>query len=505
VKILIAGSGGQLGRALQASAPAEHLIAAPAEADFDITDETQVIATIAAHKPDLVINAAAYTAVDKAEGDPARARLINATAVEYLAAHSPALVQISTDFVFDGTASRPIPPEARPNPLSIYGASKRASELAALPADPAPMSFMPQNLLVTGGAGFIGVNFVHYWEARYPQSRITVLDSLTYAGNPKSLTGARAKLVVGDIRDQPLVESLLRDRGIETIVHFAAESHVDRSIHGPAAFVDTNILGTLSLLQAARAVWLEGAGTPHRFHHVSTDEVFGTLGPADPAFSETTAYAPNSPYAASKAGSDHLVRAWHHTYGLQVTTSNCSNNYGPFQFPEKLIPLFLINALHGRPLPIYGDGRQVRDWLHVEDHCRGIEAVLTRGAVGETYCIGGGAELPNLTVIDTLCAAVDAAFGEDPRLATRFPDAPAARGLATASLKTFVTDRPGHDRRYAIDCSRARTELGYAPAHDFTGGFAETLGWYLAHEDWWRAIMDGSYRAWVEANYARRG
>lgn len=309
---------------------------------------------------------------------------------------------------------------------------------------------------------------------------------------------------MGDIRDTPLVERLLREHHIDTVVHFAAESHVDRSLHGPAAFIDTNIIGTLSMLTAARSVWLAGKDTPHRFHHVSTDEVFGTLGPKDPPFSETTPYAPNSPYAASKAGSDHLVRAWHHSYGLNVTTSNCSNNYGPLQFPEKLIPLFLINALHGRPLPIYGDGQQVRDWLHVEDHCRGIEAVLLRGSLGETYCIGGGAELPNLTVIDTMCAALDAAFAADPSLKTRFPEAPAANGQPSDSLKTYVTDRPGHDRRYAIDCTRARAELGYAPTHDFSTGLADTLTWYLNNETWWRAIMDGSYRDWVARNYKDR-
>lgn len=360
-------------------------------------------------------------------------------------------------------------------------------------------------LLVTGGAGFIGANFVHYWREHHPDDRITVLDALTYAGNRANLAGANSvDFVHGDIRDTALVESLLDTRGIDTIVHFAAESHVDRSIHGPAAFIDTNILGTMSLLTAARAQWLAGGGKPHRFHHVSTDEVYGSLGPTDPAFSETTPYAPNSPYSASKAASDHLVRAWHHTYGLEVTTSNCSNNYGPYQFPEKLIPLFLINALHGRNLPIYGDGMQIRDWLHVEDHCRGIEAVLRQGRVGETYCIGGGAELPNITVIDTLCAAVDAAFAADPALAARFPDAPAARGIATASLKTTVADRPGHDRRYAIDETRARNELGYAPARTFEQGFAATLHWYLANEAWWRGVLDGSYRDWVEANYAAR-
>ncbi len=251
-------------------------------------------------------------------------------------------------------------------------------------------------------------------------------------------------------------------------------------------------------------MWLAGSGVPHRFHHVSTDEVYGSLGADDPAFSETTPYAPNSPYSASKAASDHLVRAYHHTYGLQTTTSNCSNNYGPYQFPEKLIPLFLINALHGRALPIYGDGMQIRDWLHVEDHCRGIAAVLERGKVGETYNIGGGAELPNLTVIDTLCAAVDAAFAADRSLAARFPEAPAARGEATSSLKTTVADRPGHDRRYAIDERRARDELGYVPARSFAQGFAATLDWYLANEGWWRGVLDGSYRDWVATNYASR-
>ena len=359
-------------------------------------------------------------------------------------------------------------------------------------------------ILVTGGAGFIGVNFVRYWEAAHSGDAITVLDALTYAGNRASLDGVRADFVHGDIRDTALVERLLRDGDIDTLVHFAAESHVDRSIHGPAAFVDTNVLGTLSLLTAARSVWLGETGRPHRFHHVSTDEVYGSLGPTDPAFSETTAYAPNSPYSASKAASDHLVRAWHHTYGLSVTTSNCSNNYGPYQFPEKLIPLFLINALHGRPLPIYGDGMQIRDWLHVEDHCRGIEAVLLKGRPGETYNIGGGAEMPNIAVIDTLCAAVDTAFVRDPGLAARFPDAPAARGQPTASLKTTVADRPGHDRRYAIDEAKARAELAYAPSRDFAAGFAATLAWYLDNESWWRGVLDGSYRDWVATNYAAR-
>jgi dTDP-glucose 4,6-dehydratase len=350
------------------------------------------------------------------------------------------------------------------------------------------------NLLVTGGAGFIGGNFVHYWAKTHPDDAITVLDCLTYAGNQSTIAGVeQADLVVGDIRDTALVEGLLRDRGIATIVHFAAESHVDRSISGPDAFIDTNILGTNSLLKAARAVWL-GAGReqPHRFHHISTDEVYGSLGAEDPAFSETTPYAPNSPYSASKAASDHLVRAYHHTFGLEVTTTNCSNNYGPYQYPEKLIPLFLLNALHGRSLPIYGDGMNVRDWLHVKDHCRGIEACLLRGRPGETYNIGGGEELPNMAVIDRICSAVDQAFAADPDLANRYPDAPAAQGRVTAELKTYVEDRKGHDRRYAIDETKARSELDYVPAHDFDHGLAETLRWCLANEAWWRPLLKRS-------------
>lgn len=360
-----------------------------------------------------------------------------------------------------------------------------------------------RSLLVTGGAGFIGSNFVHYWTATHPNDQVIILDLLTYAGNAANLEGSPAELVVGDIRDEALVTRLIDKHNIDTIAHFAAESHVDRSIIGPDAFIETNILGTHALLKVAKKAWVE-TGKPHRFHHVSTDEVYGTLGPNDPGFREDTPYQPNSPYSASKAGSDHLVRAYHHTYGLNTTTSNCSNNYGSFHFPEKLIPLFIINALHGRNLPIYGDGMQVRDWLHVEDHCRGIAAVIEKGRSGETYNIGGGAELPNLTVIDTLCAAMDKAFATDPTLAARFPEAPAAKGLPTDSLKTFVTDRPGHDRRYAIDCEKAMGELGYRPQHSFESGFAQTLRWYLDNEAWWRGILDGSYREWVEANYAHR-
>jgi dTDP-glucose 4,6-dehydratase len=362
------------------------------------------------------------------------------------------------------------------------------------------------DLLVTGGAGFIGANFVRYWRARHAADSIVVLDALTYAGNRASLDGVEGvDFVQGDIRDTDLVRSLLADRGLDTIVHFAAESHVDRSIDGPDAFIDTNVIGTHSLLKAAKSVWLdEGSGRPHRFHHVSTDEVYGSLGPDDAAFSESHAFAPNSPYSASKAASDHLVRAYHHTFALETSVTNCSNNYGPYQFPEKLIPLFLINCLTGKPLPIYGDGMNVRDWLHVEDHCRGIELALAKGRPGETYNIGGGAELPNIQVIETICASVDAAFARDPALAERFPGAPAAKGERSDTLKTYVTDRLGHDRRYAIDETRARAELGYAASRDFAEGLAATIAWYLANEPWWRAVMDGSYRQWIDLNYGAR-
>lgn len=348
-----------------------------------------------------------------------------------------------------------------------------------------------RQLLVTGGAGFIGANFVHHWHRAYPGDTLTVVDVLTYAGNPASIANVpNVDLVQGNICDTSLVEQTMRERQIDTIVHFAAESHVDRSINAPDLFIETNIVGTHSLLKAARNVWLEGFGKQHLFHHVSTDEVYGSLGPTDPAFSETTAYAPNSPYAASKAASDHMVRAYFHTYGLQVTTSNCSNNYGPYQYPEKLIPLFLINALSGRALPVYGDGMNVRDWLHVVDHCRGIEAVICGGKAGETYNIGGGEELPNLAVIEKICAGVDAAFARDPGLAARFPEAPAAKGQKTEILKTFVEDRKGHDRRYAIDETKARLEIGFEPMFNFEDGLTSTLDWYLHNEAWWRPLLN---------------
>jgi dTDP-glucose 4,6-dehydratase len=358
-------------------------------------------------------------------------------------------------------------------------------------------------ILVTGGAGFIGANFVHHWQQTHAQDHIVVLDSLTYAGNPSSVANLpRVHLVHGSINNYDLVLKTINDHQIKTVVHFAAESHVDRSIHGPDAFVETNVVGTHSMLKAAKIAWLDNGIRDHKFHHVSTDEVYGSLGPNDPAFHEQTPYAPNSPYSASKAGSDHLVRAYHHTYGLNVTTTNCSNNYGPYQFPEKLIPLFILNALHGRPLPIYGDGMNVRDWLYVVDHCRAIDMVLARGRVGEVYNVGGGEELPNIEVISRLCKWIDLAFEKDPNLAKRFPDAPAAKGVKTETLKTYIKDRPGHDKRYAIDERKIASELGYKPSVDFDQGFSQTLNWYLHNEPWWRSVMDGSYRQWIEKNYA---
>jgi len=354
-----------------------------------------------------------------------------------------------------------------------------------------------RRLLVTGGAGFIGSNFVHHWLTVHPGGRLVVLDALTYAGNRANLdpvaTRSELRFVHGNIGDTPLVESLLREEQIDTLVHFAAESHVDRSITGPDAFIETNVVGTHALLKAARQVWLLEQRRPqHRFHHVSTDEVYGSLGPADPAFTETTSYQPNSPYSASKAASDHLVRAYHHTFGLKTTISNCSNNYGPYHFPEKLIPLMIVNILEGKPLPVYGDGKNIRDWLHVSDHCRGIEQVLLNGIAGETYNIGGRAECENLALVHSLCAIADAAFAVQPLLKSRFPRSPAALGARSESLIRFVTDRPGHDRRYAIDCSKAERELGFAPQMKIEQGLAATFQWYLDQESWWRALQNSA-------------
>jgi dTDP-glucose 4,6-dehydratase len=369
------------------------------------------------------------------------------------------------------------------------------------------MNAAVRNVLVTGGAGFIGANFVQYWLTNRPGGRLIVLDALTYAGNLASLRSVESRsefrFVRGSIGDTALVEDLLRTEHIDTIVNFAAESHVDRSIHGPDAFIDTNVVGTHGLLKGARKVWLEERSVQgYRFHHVSTDEVYGSLGPHDPAFTESTPFAPNSPYSASKAASDHLVRAYHHTFGLPVTTTNCSNNYGPLHFPEKLIPLVIVNILEGRELPLYGDGGNVRDWLFVADHCRAIEAVLDRGVAGEVYNVGGLSECRNIDLVKRLCALADAKFVADPSLRERFPHCPAARGECSDGLIRFVRDRPGHDRRYAIDCTKIARELGFSPSVSLDAGLASTFEWYLQNEPWWRQVLDGSYRQWISRQYA---
>jgi dTDP-glucose 4,6-dehydratase len=352
-------------------------------------------------------------------------------------------------------------------------------------------------LLITGAAGFIGSNFVHYWHRSNPGDSMVVLDALTYAGNRANLAAYEKAgwytFIEGSVCDQSLVEGLLREHQVDTLVHFAAESHVDRSITGPDAFIETNIVGTHTLLKCAKKVWLDEATVAdHLFHHVSTDEVYGTLSEQDPAFSEATPYAPNSPYAASKAASDHLVRAYHHTYGLNVTTSNCSNNYGPYHFPEKLIPLCLLNILMGKQLPIYGDGKQIRDWLFVDDHARGIELIIKNGRRGETYNIGGNSEWANIDVVNLLCSIVDKRFAENAGLSARFPDSPCAGAIPASSLIAYVEDRPGHDTRYAINAEKITSELGYRPLEDFESGMNKTVDWYLANEVWWQSILDGS-------------
>jgi dTDP-glucose 4,6-dehydratase len=368
------------------------------------------------------------------------------------------------------------------------------------------MSFEPNNLLITGGAGFIGANFVRHWLAQGRAGRVIVFDALTYAGNIENLAGldidSRYSFVRGDICDESAVQTLLEQHHIDTIVHFAAESHVDRSILGPDDFIRTNIVGTHALLKVAKALWVDKKIVPqHRFHHVSTDEVYGSLGPKDRPFHEATPYAPNSPYSASKAASDHLVRAYHETYGLDTTVTNCSNNYGPYQFPEKLIPLTLINILQGKPLPIYGDGLQVRDWLHVADHCEAIALALLRGQSGEIYNIGGNSETTNIHIVRTLCALVDARHAASPELRQAFPASPAASGKAAAALITHVKDRPGHDRRYAIDYRKAQRDLGYAPSRDLKQGLAESLEWYLSNRAWWQPLLGREYAAWITKNY----
>jgi dTDP-glucose 4,6-dehydratase len=356
-----------------------------------------------------------------------------------------------------------------------------------------------QSVLVTGGAGFIGSNFVRYLLKMDAEVRVVNLDALTYAGSMENLTDLRPEgasrrhtFIKGDIRDQDLLETLLGEHQIDTIVHFAAETHVDRSILDPVAFVQTNVIGTQSLLEAARKIWLSGNAPSHaqvRFHHVSTDEVYGSLTPGEPAWMETASYSPNSPYAASKAASDHLVRAYGHTYGLPYTLSNCSNNYGPRQFPEKLIPLMILNALSGKPLPVYGDGQQIRDWLFVDDHCEAIHLILTKGRPGETYNISGGNQPANLTIVKTICDILDEV----------------RPGLAHHDLITSVTDRPGHDRRYALDITKIRRNLGWSPRHSLTDGLLETVHWYLDNPGWIQAIhQQPDYETWLDKNYTHR-
>lgn len=354
---------------------------------------------------------------------------------------------------------------------------------------------MDETILVTGGAGFIGSNFVLHWLAQ-EAARVVNLDLLTYAGNLQNLASVegdpRHVFVRGDIADRELLGQLFHLHQPRAVVHFAAESHVDRSIQGPEEFIRTNVLGTFQLLNSARAYWqgLTGVNRERfRLLHVSTDEVYGSLAPQDPAFSETTPYAPNSPYSASKAGSDHLVRAYHHTYGLPTLITNCSNNYGPRQFPEKLIPLMIINALNGKPLPVYGDGLNVRDWLYVEDHCEAIRAVLARGGPGQTYNIGGRSEMANIEVVKTVCSV----------LQRQRP------GFDYASLITFVKDRPGHDRRYAIDSTKIETELAWKPRQSFESGIENTVRWYLENTDWITNVTSGAYQQWISVNYAARG
>ena len=349
-------------------------------------------------------------------------------------------------------------------------------------------------VLVTGGAGFIGSNFVHAWLSQQDEALVN-LDKLTYAGNLRNLHDLagdkRHHFVQGDIGDTTLVSQLLASHQPRAVLHFAAESHVDRSIHGPMDFIQTNVVGTFQLLESVRAYWAgldDQAKQAFRFLHVSTDEVYGSLSPDTPACSETHPYEPNSPYSASKAASDHLVRAWHHTYGLPVLTTNCSNNYGPYHFPEKLIPLVIHNALVGKPLPIYGDGQHVRDWLYVEDHCKAIMRVLQDGRLGETYNVGGWNEKPNIEVVRTLCALLDELQ-------------PRADGQSYATQMTFVKDRLGHDRRYAIDARKLERELGWRPEETFESGLRKTVQWYLGHGDWVEEVTSGSYRAWIGQNY----
>lgn len=355
--------------------------------------------------------------------------------------------------------------------------------------------YKPNKLLVTGGAGFIGANFVHYWLRNYPHSRVVVLDALTYAGNLVSLTpvenNPNYRFVHGNILDYELVIKLLREEEIDTLVHFAAESHVDRSISGPDAFIETNVKGTHELLKAAKTVWLdENTGTNHLFQHVSTDEVYGTLTSNDPPFREDTPYAPNSPYAASKASSDFFVRAYQETYGLNTNISNCSNNYGPYQYPEKLIPLMITNILNNKPLPVYGDGKQVRDWLYVEDHARAIDLIMGKGVRGESYNIGGINEWKNIDIVKLICHLVDEKILANADLQKKYPKTPVLHGNTASGLITHVTDRLGHDRRYAIDPGKSFKELGYRPAETFETGISKTVDWYLHNGNWVQEVIE---------------
>jgi dTDP-glucose 4,6-dehydratase len=354
-------------------------------------------------------------------------------------------------------------------------------------------------VMVTGGAGFIGSNFIHYLLRVEPDVQVINLDALTYAGSLENLKDIsddpRYTFVQGDILDTEIVGELLGKHKIDTVVHFAAESHVDRSILGPKQFIETNVMGTFSLLEATRKFWLDEKSLSLeniRFHHVSTDEVFGSLAPGEPAWTEDTPYAPNSPYAASKASSDHLVRSYGHTYGLPFTITNCSNNYGPYQFPEKLIPLIILNAMDGKSLPVYGDGQQIRDWLHVEDHCEAIHLVLTKGAVGSTYNVGGENQPANLTIVEAICEILDEI-------------SPASPHKPHKNLIQFVTDRPGHDRRYDMDTHKISAELGWRPRHTLTQGLLDTVKWYLSNPEWVTAIrQQQSYQGWLDANYKSR-
>lgn len=357
-----------------------------------------------------------------------------------------------------------------------------------------------ESILVTGGAGFIGSNFVHYWLNKYPNHKVVVIDSLTYAGNLPNLEGceknANYHFIEANICDYEVVSALLKEHEIVTIVNFAAESHVDRSISDPDAFIHTNIYGTYTLLKAAKNYWLDGEESlAHRFHHISTDEVYGTLTATDNSFTEATAYAPNSPYSASKASADHLVRAYQHTYGLSTTVSNCSNNYGPFHFPEKLIPLVITNILFDKPLPIYGDGKQIRDWLYVNDHAIGIDLILHSGEEGHVYNIGGNNEWTNIDIVQVICATLNQRFKENKHLHDTFPTAKSAIHGTSETLITYVTDRLGHDRRYAVDASKINNELGYQPQQTFESGIEKTIEWYLNNQEWWMPLIAPTHRS----------